>query len=200
MSRRYVTAAVIVVLAVMAAVFINVGSGDSYAYAGGEMKPAKPAAPIELLDQDGRPFSLNDYKGHVVLLYFGYTTCPDVCPTTLSDFSAVKDDLGDLASRVNFVMITVDPERDTADVLKKYLGFWDEGFIGVRGDRPQTDAVEAAYGVVATRVEYPESATKYLYDHTALIYVIDTKGNLKLSYPYGSDPALISKDLKHLLS
>lgn len=200
MSRKLlVSVGVLLVIGIFAAIFINVGSGEAYQFAGGEITPAKPAAPLELTDQNGEPFTLDSLKGKVTLVYFGYTTCPDLCPTTLSDFTAVKSALGEDAADIAFVMVTIDPERDSSARLKEYLGFFDADFIGLRGDEPQTELVKNEYGVVANRVEYPDSATKYLMDHTSLIYVIDAEGRLRLTYTYGTDPALIVKDMQYLL-
>jgi protein SCO1/2 len=172
---------------------------ESYTYKGGELDPPQAAAAIDLTDQFGEPFALDRVEGEVALVYFGYTTCPDLCPTTLADFMTVKEELGEEAASVNFIMVTVDPERDTADRLKEYLGFFDPDFIGLWGDEAQTEAVKAGYGVVATKVEYPESATGYLVDHTSLIYVIDREGRLRLTYPYGFDPQSIVEDIRHLV-
>lgn len=168
-------------------------------FSGGEYTPARAAPPLDLTDQNGAPFSLADQAGNVVLIYFGYTTCPDLCPTTLSDFQVVKDELGAEAGRTRFVLATVDPERDTVDRLKEYLAFFDPDFVGLRGDAAQTAAFERAYGITVKRVDYPDSATGYLLDHNALIYVIDASGNLRLSYPYGADPTAIADDVRVLL-
>ncbi|MCC6945738.1 MAG: SCO family protein [Thermomicrobiales bacterium] len=172
---------------------------ESYTFKGGELSPAQPAASIDLIDHHGDPFSLDDVAGQVTLIYFGYTTCPDLCPTTLSDFSAVKRMLGDDAEKVNFVLVTVDPERDNPARLEEYLAFFDSDFIGLTGDEASIEAAKGGYGVVATRVDYPDSATGYLVDHTSLIYVIDRDGNLRLTYPYGFDPESIAEDIRHLL-
>ena len=173
--------------------------GESYEFKGGELKPAAAAAPIELTDQFGQPFSLDQLNGQVALIYFGYTTCPDLCPTTLSDFSAIKEMLGEDAEQLEFVMITVDPDRDTEERLQQYLNFFDPDFVGLYGDEQQTEAVKAGYGVVATTVDYPDSATGYLVDHTSLIYVVDADGKLRLTFPYGFDPESIAEDIRHLI-
>lgn len=200
MSRKLVAVAILVVLSAVVAALVLGRRGEDYAFAGGEIKPAKAAAAIDLTDQHGQPFTLDQLNGRVVLLYFGYTTCPDLCPTTLSDFTAIKSGLGDLADSVAFVMVSVDPERDTAERLNEYLTFFDPAFIGLRGEGEQLERVKLAYGVVADRVEYPNSATGYLVDHTSLIYLIDPQGRLRLTYPYGTDPSLIEQDIRHLLS
>ena len=173
--------------------------GQSYTFVGGELKPAKAAPPLDLTDQHDRPFHLTDYRGKVLLIYFGYTTCPDLCPTTLADFQAVKASLGEEADNVAFVLVTVDPKRDTAARLSEYLAFFDPAFIGLRGDAAQTTAAKQGYGVYAQKVEQLNSATGYLVDHTSMIYLIDPGGRLRLTYSHGSDPADITKDVEHVL-
>jgi protein SCO1 len=166
---------------------------------GGEVKPAAAAAALDLIDQNGSPFTFNDVKGNVFVVYFGYTTCPDLCPTTLSDFTAVKAGLGEKASRVRFGLVTVDPDRDTPERLKKYLGFFDPEFVGLSGNAEQTAAVERNYGVIAKRVDYPGTSTGYLMDHTSIIYIIDPNGRLRVTFQYGADPKDIVADIEHLL-
>src|SRR5688572_2410723 len=173
--------------------------GESYKYHGGVLDPVKAAPPLDLTDQHGQPFSLTTAEEKVRLLYFGYTTCPDFCPTTLTDFLTVKEELGDEANEVEFILVTVDPERDTQARLQEYLDFFDPEFVGLRGDQSQTDAALRGYGVFAQKSEQPGSATGYLVDHSTLIYVLDEKGNLRLTYAYGTDPADITVDVRHLL-
>jgi protein SCO1/2 len=191
--------AVILAVAVVAGAFYFVRE-PAHAFHGGEYLPPQAAPAIDLTDQFGQPFSLAGQAGKVSMLYFGYTTCPDLCPTTLSDFAVVKNELGDAAEEVNFVLVTFDPERDTPERLRQYLSFFDDEFIGVSGDMAQTETILQSYGVTVNRVEYPNSATGYLLDHTALIYVIDAEGRLRLSYPYGTPPDSMAADIKHLLS
>ena len=188
-----------IVLAIVGAIAV-ISQQQTYAFNGGEFSPAQPAPPLNLTDQDGNAFSLADQQGKVAMIYFGYTTCPDLCPTTLSDFQVVKDELGADADQVEFILATFDPERDTQERLKEYLAFFDPDFIGLRGDEAQTEAFKQGFGITVNRVEYPDSATGYLLDHTALIYVIDKAGRLRLTFAYGTDPALIAQDVKHLLS
>lgn len=187
---------------VLAAVVLAAGRTlwkESYAFHGGEISPLRPAAPIELTDQHGQRFSLADQAGKVVILYFGYTSCPDACPTTLSDWMAVKEALGRDAARVRFVMVTVDPERDTPERLAQYLAFFDPEFIGLTGTPEQTQAIAQAYGIVAVKRQFDETAMGYLVDHTTSTFVIDTKGRMRLVYAHGTDPELIAEDLRHLL-
>ncbi len=190
------------VLSLAAVVLVGVSGclpGESYTFHGGVLDPIKAAPPLDLTDQHGQPFSLTTANEKVRLIYFGYTTCPDYCPTTLTAFLTVKEELGDEADRVEFILVTVDPERDTEDRLQEYLAFFDPAFIGLRGDQAQTDAALRGYGVFAQTSEQPGSATGYLVDHSTLIYVLDEKGNLRLTYTYGTDPADITEDVRHLL-
>lgn len=182
------------------AIYWETNRSDAYEFNGGQISPAQAAPPLDLTDQQGEPFTLAQEDGKVALVYFGYTTCPDLCPTTLNDFAIVKDDLGDQSADVDFVFVTFDPERDTQDRMKQYLEFFDPAFIGLRGDDEQTQQVLQEYGVTTKRKEYPNSSTKYLFDHSALIYVIDKEGKLRLTYPYGTDPAMIAEDIEYLAS
>jgi protein SCO1/2 len=177
---------------------ILTGCGTSYAFSGSVIDPARSAPEIALADQERRPFSLEDYAGKAVVLYFGYTTCPDACPTTLSDYLAVKEMLGDRAEDVAFVLVTIDPERDTSERLAEYLAFFDPTFVGLSGTADEIAATARNYGVSYARVDYPESATGYLMDHTTLTYVIDPQGRLRLTYPEDADPADLAEDLRHL--
>lgn len=195
MARLVRVGAVLMLLAMVVAGC----SEDAYTFKGGELKPLAAAPAIELTDQYGEPFSLTAHDGKAVLLYFGYTTCPDACPTTLSDWIEVKRLLGDKADQVEFVMVTVDPERDTVEKLNEYMGFFDPAFYGLTGDQETITAIEQNYGILAVREEYPDSATKYLMNHTTSFWVIDTTGQLRLTFAHGTDPAIVADDVKHLL-
>ena len=202
-NRRYQILALAAILVLIAGgvIYWATNRTEAYEFNGGEISPPAAAPALELTDQNGEPFTLAQENGKVSLIYFGYTTCPDLCPTTLNDFTIVKDDLGeDVASDVDFIMVTFDPERDTQARMKEYLNFFDPEFIGLRGDDAQTEQFLKDYGVTIKRVEYPNSSTGYLIDHTALIYVIDKEGRLRLTYPYGTDPLMIAEDVQHLVT
>lgn len=201
-QRRTQILALLAILVVAAGVVIYWATNrtEAYQFNGGEISPAAQAPSLALTDQNGEPFTLADESGTVSLIYFGYTTCPDLCPTTLNDFTIVKDDLGENAAGVDFIMVTFDPERDTQARMQEYLNFFDPDFIGLRGDDAQTQQFLQDYGVTIKRVEYPNSSTGYLIDHTALIYVIDKEGRLRLTYPYGTDPLMIAEDVQHLVT
>ena len=171
---------------------------SNYTYQGVLIDPPAPAADFELTDQYGQPFRLSEQSGNVVLIFFGYTNCPDVCPVTLSEYKRVKENLGDLAENVRFVFITVDPERDTRGRLQIYMDNFDPSFIGLSGDRQSLEQVWEAYGVYQEKRDVG-SAAGYLVDHTARTYLIDANGNWRLNYPFGMETAKISEDIRHLI-
>ncbi len=170
-----------------------------YEFKYGFYSPPNTAAPLDLTDQNGQPFSLENHRGRVVLLYFGYTYCPDYCPTTLADFQKVKDQLGDRADKVDVVMVTVDPDRDTPERLKEYLNFFDPSFIGLYGTQDQLAPIERAYAITAIKEEATPGSSYYSVSHSTQLYAIDQEGNLRLTWPYGTSPDDITTDVEHLL-
>ena len=160
--------------------------------------PALPAPEIELTQGNGSSFQLSEKRGDVILLFFGYTSCPDVCPTTLSEMKRVLADLGADAESVQVVFVTVDPERDTPQKLKEYVSIFNPAFIGLSGSMEELEKVWSDYGVYREEEELPNSATGYLVNHTARVYLIDRDGNLRLSYSYGTPTDDFVHDLKIL--
>lgn len=169
-----------------------------YTFQGSLIDPPVPAADFELSDQFGAQYRLSDREGKVVLIFFGYTNCPDVCPVTLSEFKKIKEKIGNRSEEVDFVFITVDPERDSPEYLHNYLERFDPVFIGLSGERSQLEKVWKDYGVYQERQE-TESAIGYLVDHSARIYAVDKNGNWRLTYPFGMETSKIIKDVNHLL-
>jgi protein SCO1/2 len=158
-----------------------------------------PTAPqVELIKLNGETFRLSDQKGKIVLLFFGYTSCPDVCPTTLAEFKQVMDGLGDKAKSVQVVFISVDPERDTPEKIQNYVDHFNPNFIGLSGSIPELESIWKSYGVFRERVE-SDSAFGYIINHTARTYLIDADGNLRLSYGFQTPVEDIVNDLKVLL-
>jgi protein SCO1/2 len=172
--------------------------GKSYEFQGSLIDPPFPAADFALTDQHGETFILSDHGGEVVLIFFGYTNCPDVCPVTLSEFRQVKAQLGEKADRVQFVYITVDPARDTVERIGEHLENFDPTFVGLTGDLSDLEPVWKAYGVYAAKVD-TGSVAGYLVDHTARVYAIDVNGNLRLTYPFETDSDAIADDVFFLL-
>lgn len=171
---------------------------DPYEFNGGFYEPPRDGIVLkDAVDHNGNPFSLQDHEGKVIFMYFGYTWCPDACPATLAEWREVKHVLGDDADNVVWVMITVDPERDTPERLKEWMAFWDEDFVGVTMSPEDTEEVLLKYGIQANKRE-STSSSGYLVDHDTATYVMDPEGNLRLTYPLGFDPNDISEDIKHL--
>ncbi|GAB4426872.1 MAG: SCO family protein [Anaerolineae bacterium] len=148
----------------------------------------------------GEHINLRDFKDQVVLLYFGYTTCPDVCPATLRDVAAALQKLGRKADQVQVIMITVDPERDSPEILKDYMGHFNPNFIGLVPETPEeTLAVATQYGIYYEKHFYGSEAG-YLMDHTATITLVDKDGYARVIYPFGTTPDDLAADLNYILS
>ncbi|MEZ4496874.1 MAG: SCO family protein [Thermomicrobiales bacterium] len=183
----------------LAAIVLAACGGEDYEFQGGNLQPVTTTPDFQLTDQYGESWTMSDQTGKIVLLYFGYTTCPDACPTTLSDWIEVKRLLGDQADNVEFVMVTVDPERDTVEKLNQYMAFFDPEFLGLTGDQETITSIEMDYGIMAVREEHPESATGYLMNHTTSFWVVDTENQLRLTFAHGTDPEIVAEDIEHLL-
>ena len=135
-----------------------------------------PGQDFTLHDQDGQIFHLKDHRGQAVLLFFGYTSCPDVCPTTLSKLARVYKLLGPLRQKVLTVFVTVDPARDTPQKLKEYLQYFNINALGLTGTKEEIDAVVDSYKATYEKVVTNSSALGYMFDHTDYLYLIDTEG------------------------
>jgi protein SCO1/2 len=163
------------------------------------MEPPLAAPDFALTDQHGQPFRLSDQRGKVVLLFFGYTQCPDVCPTTLATWRKVHEALGDDAGRVRFVFVTVDPERDTAERLGRHVEAFNPDFLGLTGSPQELEAAYSTFGVVHEVDTSSQSAAGYLVNHTATTFVIDPSGQWRLRLPYGTSAEDIAHDVRELL-
>ena len=191
-------------------------SGTSASSAPSASAPAAPAASgklhgtdlrkediggdFTLTDGDGKPFNLSDLKGKVVVLSFGYTNCPDICPTELLTQNDVLKQLGDQAKDVKVAFISVDPERDTPEVIGKYAKQFNPDFIGLTATGDQSlPVIKQQYRVVSAKVNQGADSNTYLVDHTAGAYLVDKNGDVAVFEPYGSEPAAIAADIKTLL-
>ncbi len=152
-----------------------------------------------LPDQNGQTRTPDDFKGKVTAVFFGYTQCPDVCPTAMAELAQVKKALGKDGDRLQGVFITVGPERDTPDLLKSYVGNFDPGFIALRGTLDQTTATAKDFKVFFAKSpgKTPDS---YTVDHTAGMYLFDTKGQVRLFERYGGGVDVLNADVKALLA
>jgi protein SCO1/2 len=160
---------------------------------------AEYARELSMTDADGRPRTLADFKGKVTLVFFGYTQCPDVCPTTLAELAAVKRELGADGERLQGVFVSVDPQRDTPQILKAYMASFDPGFIALRGTPEQTQAAARNFKVFYAKVP-GRSEGSYTVDHTAGTFVFDAQGRVRLFVRYGSGADALRHDLKLLLA
>ncbi|RIH84795.1 SCO1 protein [Meiothermus luteus] len=145
----------------------------------------RPAADFRLTGSDGKAYTLKSFRGKAVLIFFGFVNCPDVCPTTLAELSKVYQALTPAEQgRVQVLMITADPERDTPAVLEKYVTFFDPRFLGLTGTPNQVAEVAKGYGVFYQKSQI-KSAREYSVDHTASVFLVDPRGRLRLIYGYG---------------
>jgi protein SCO1/2 len=168
------------------------------AFHGTPLDPVQPAPSFTLEAAGNQPVQLSDFRGKVVLLYFGYTFCPDICPTTLSTLARVRKSLGSDADKVQVVMITVDPNRDTPTVINNYVKRFDPSFVGLSGTLDQISPIAAAYGI-SFHSHQVGGASGYLVDHTPAVTVIDRQGNRRLIESYGMTQDQIASDVRTLL-
>jgi protein SCO1/2 len=158
-----------------------------------------PVAPeIELRRANGSSFRLSEARGRLVMLFFGYTSCPDVCPTTMAELNQALEKLGEQADQVEVLFVTVDPQRDTPERVQEYVSHFNPGFIGLSGSETELAKVWNDYGVFREVVD-GTSAAGYLVDHTARVTMIDQQGNLRVSFPFDTPVEDIVHDLKLLV-
>ena len=161
---------------------------------GGEMGGA-----LRLTDHDGKARSIEDFRGKVVVVVFGFTHCPDVCPTQLADMAKAVRQLGDRGGEVQVLFVTVDPKRDTAELLRQYVPAFDASFIGLRGTEAEVLRVTKDFHVYAAERPGKTEGT-YTVDHSAQSFVIDRQGKIRLLLPPATPPAAIASDLRVLLN
>jgi protein SCO1 len=184
--------------ALLASLFLlaaNVASSEP-ALKAGVFSPPRQAPEFSLHGSDGRELTMSRYRGKVVVLGFGFTSCPDVCPTTLATLAQTRRKLGQEAADVQIVYITVDPERDSVERMKKYLGTFDPTFVGGTGSAGQLSAVRTQYGILAQKKVY---GANYSVAHSSYTLLIDRGGNIRALMPYGHGPDDYVHDLRILL-
>ena len=158
-----------------------------------------PAAPEILLTAgSGNRFQLTEMRGKVVALFFGYTSCPDICPTTMAELKQALAQLGNRSDQVQVLFVTVDPQRDTPEKVQEYLNHFNPDFVGLSGSEPELSRVWSDYGVFRQVVE-GTSAAGYIVDHTARVTLIDQQGNLRVSFPFDTPVKDVVHDLNLLL-
>ena len=158
-----------------------------------------PVAPeIQLTRAAGTDFRLSEMRGRVVALFFGYTSCPDICPTTMAELNQALEKLGTQAARVQVLFVTVDPQRDTPERVQEYVNHFNADFIGLSGSESDLAGVWNEYGVFREIVD-GSSAAGYLVNHTARVTLIDQEGNLRVSFPFDTPVDDVVHDLDLLL-
>ncbi len=192
----------VVIVAIAGAAFgiSSLMSTEAHEWNGAAYDPPREGVEFTLTDTDGESMSSSELEGKIVMLYFGYTYCPDFCPATLTDFQRVKADLGDDAENVAFAMVSVDPERDTPERMEEYLAFFDPEFIGLTGTEDELTPVKQEFGITTLeRDATPEIDNFYYVDHSTKTYVLNTDGELALEYPFGVTAEEMIEDVRHLL-
>ncbi len=185
-------------LALVAASVAGIFLTRSYTYHGTLFDAPQAAPAISLTDQNNQPFDLAAHKGNIVLIFFGYTNCPDICPATMANLSQLYSRLGSQAKNVRVVFITVDPQRDTAPQLAQFLAKFNSAFIGLTGTEQVLSPIWKAYGVYS-QTQVITGSSNYLEIHSDAIYLVDKAGRLRLTYDYTAPVSDLLSDVLHLL-
>jgi protein SCO1/2 len=200
MNKRIALQSIAAALLVASAALLG-GCSDSNAphFSAIDLTGADYAKDFQLIDHNGQARSLKDFRGKIVVMFFGYTQCPDVCPTSMTELAAVKKLLGPDGDKLQGLFVTVDPARDTPELLKAYMGNFDPTFLALYAPTPEKLAeVAKDYKVYYKKVE-GRTPTSYTMDHSAGSYIYDTQGRLRLYSRYGSGAGAMAADIKLLL-
>ncbi|HXV36161.1 MAG TPA: SCO family protein [Myxococcota bacterium] len=186
----------IAALGVLSLLTATIGAADDAGFRAGTFSPPRVAPDFSLRGSDGAELNLGRFRGKVVILGFGFTSCPNVCPITLAVLAEARKKLAAQAAELQVVYITVDPARDDAERMRKYLGSFDPTFIGGTGSADELAAVRQSYGITATREDI---GTSYGFSHSSYTYLIDREGNLRALMPYGHSADDYVHDVEILL-
>ncbi len=181
-----------------AAGLIAACSPQQAAFSSVDVTGAEYAKGFELTDHNGQVRHLTDFAGKVVVMFFGYTQCPDVCPTTMTELAGIKKALGKDGDRLQALFVSIDPHRDTPDVLKGYMANFDPSFLALTASPDKLAELAKEYKIYYKKVD-GKTPSSYTMDHSAGSYVYDTKGQLRLFTRYGSDPKGLTEDVRILL-
>lgn len=195
-SRRSLICAIGAVL-----VALSVGGAALFFGSDGRLGPigsgkALVGGPFELTNQDGKRVKSSDFAGKYMLVVFGYTYCPDICPSELQVVSAALDEIGPSADRIQPVFVTVDPTRDTPQVMKDYVANFHPGFVGLTGSEEDISAIAKAYRVYYRKAEQADPSIPYLMDHTTLVYLMGPDGEYLTHFAYGTNVASLADGLR----
>jgi protein SCO1/2 len=199
LRRSVLLAAALGVAALTGCDKLGLGKPPAPQFKGADITGVDYAKTLALPDANGQPRTLADFKGKVVVVFFGYTQCPDVCPTTMAELAQVKKALGPDGDRVQGVFVTVDPERDTPAILRAYMASFDPSFVALRGTLEETKAAAKEFKVFFAKVP-GKAEGSYTMDHTAGSYVLDTQGKIRLFERYGGGADALTADIKALLA
>lgn len=184
---------VLISLAALVGVAVAYTVFRPHTFAGTVLQSPEPAPALDgLVFSTGEAADLSAFAGDVVLVFFGYTHCPDICPVTLARAAQAKEAMGSDGEGLQVLMVSVDPERDTPEVMAEYMGLFDDSFLGVTGPEADIDRVATLYGIGVIR--HDDTA-----DHTGTLMAIDPDGHLRIVYPHDVDPAALAADLARLL-
>lgn len=186
-------------ISISALALLSACSGKKAEFRGIDITGTNSAPDLALTDHNGQARHTRDFAGRVVAVFFGYTQCPDVCPTTLQEMAQVKQLLGEDGGRLQVIFVTVDPDRDTPEVLKAYMASFDPGFLALRGSAAQLAAVAKGFNVYYKKVD-GNTPGNYTMDHSAGSYLYDTAGRLRVYHHYGSSAQALAADVKVLLA
>ncbi|MDH4448215.1 MAG: SCO family protein [Acidovorax sp.] len=189
----------VVALSISATALFSACSEKKTEFRGVDVTGAEYARDLPLTDHHGKARHLSDFAGKVVVVFFGFTQCPDVCPTSMLELAEVKKMLGPDGDRLQGIFVTVDPERDTPEVLKAYMANFDPTFLALRGTPEQLAAVAKDFKIYYKKVD-GKTPTSYTMDHSAGSYVYDTAGRLRVYNRYGSGAQALAADVKALLA
>jgi protein SCO1/2 len=189
----FVSALAIVLLAACGA-----SNQEESSYFGTDITGADFATDFKLTDHHGEQRQLADYQGKVVALFFGFTHCPDICPTTMADIAAAVKLMGAQGDEVQVLFVTVDPERDTRDVLARFVPSFDSRFVGLTGTAEEIDETAKTFKIFYSKQQEP-GQSGYSFDHSAGVYVFDKQGKIRVYLKYGQKPVEIAHDLSRLL-
>jgi protein SCO1/2 len=168
-----------------------------FKFNGSDISNANLNSSFELLSHTGEIKKITDFKGSVVAIFFGFTHCPDICPTSMQELKFIKESLGKQSDKLQVIFITLDPERDNQSLLNSYVPSFDKSFIGLTGSQDDINRVASQYKIFHMKVGEGDS---YTIDHSSGIYIIDKDGKIRVRHPYGSKVESIIEDIQHLIS
>jgi len=168
-----------------------------FKFNGSDISNANLNSSFELLSHTGEIKKITDFKGSVVAIFFGFTHCPDICPTSMQELKFIKESLGKQSDKLQVIFITLDPERDNQSLLNSYVPSFDKSFIGLTGSQEDINRIASQYKIFHMKVGEGDS---YTIDHSSGIYIIDKDGKIRVRHPYGSKVESIIEDIQHLIS